>query len=175
MVNKLGPFECVLDTGAYGSVIDKKFAQKHGFKIHPLTPDDSTYFTTADETTVRAEGIVTLDISLDCGVLETDFHVFKNLSADLLIGDEFCQKNEVQIDYKNRIVILGDGLAKIPFLIRGYLPDTVNNKPESEEGDKEEVEEGGGKNRDKEKTRDPRGKGDKEENQESSAPVGIDQ
>ena len=102
MVNNVGPFECVLDTGAYGSVIDKNFAQKHGFKIHPLTPDDSTYFTTADNTTVRAEGIVTLEISLGCMVLETDFHVFKNLSADLLVGNEFFQENEVKIDYKQK-------------------------------------------------------------------------
>jgi len=55
-------------------------------------------------------------------VLETDFHVFKNLSADLLVGNVFFQENEVKIDYKNRIVIFSDGLVEIPFLKRGENP-----------------------------------------------------
>ena len=101
VLNGKGPFQCVIDTGADRSCIDMNFAKLIGFYIHKLRPGDNNFFTIADISMVRAAGIVKLVMSLGKLTLEQEFHVLQNLSAHLLRENEFMQKNEVKIDYKN--------------------------------------------------------------------------
>ena len=63
VLNGKGPFQCVIDTGAYRSCIEMNFAKLNGFYIHKLGPGDNNFFTIADKSMVRAEGIVKLVMS----------------------------------------------------------------------------------------------------------------
>ena len=137
------PVTAVIDSGAATSIVTKPLLESLGY---PITGPSNMIIVTANGSRVRALGVVEkLPINLKYLIIRTDVHVLESKDKVLILGNDWLQRVNATMDWRNRdLTIKTQGrTVKVPisFTMNKTVINTEVSDDEEEEYEEEEIEE----------------------------------
>ena len=118
-------YNTLLDSGAFGSVMSKKFYRTLPKEsVLDFSPDDSVCYA-ADNSPLVAEGKALVKISLYEDTFYRSFLIIPDLCHDMLLGRDFLNKEEVTMTFSEKPGKTRIGEEKLGVLQGGDLPVPV--------------------------------------------------
>lgn len=99
---------CLLDTGAAISCISERFLLKSNVKYIDLGQPDITAVTGVSGQKLGVVKKVTIAVKISNVLIDCDFYVIKDLQQQIILGLDFMQKHNVEIDFRNKTVYIQD-------------------------------------------------------------------
>jgi len=120
LINSIGT-RAMLDTGSTISAIDAAYVKKLNIKqyIYPTT----TSCKTANNGQLHISGMIVLPITINNIQLKVNTFIVENLCTDLLLGGDFCDKHQVNIDYGRKHLTLNIKQQQITVKFQQHVND----------------------------------------------------
>jgi len=104
--------KCLLDTGSVVTLISEHFAKKHKIPITPITDPTVAELNSANASSIDVIVTVEFTINVSGLLLPVTAKVAIILSQEVILGTDFLQAYEVNIDYGRGIVSISDDLVR---------------------------------------------------------------
>ena len=111
----------LIDTGCSTSVLSEALLRRLHVSPQTLEPGDTTFLIGANATKIPLVGKVLLPIKLHGLTVPFDFLVAKNLTHEIMIGDDFLRETKALINYADSSISFHDHIVEIPFLQKHQL------------------------------------------------------
>ena len=109
-------FQALLDTGAGRSLLSYSMLTKLGLKHTPLTASDPFQLHLADGSEIRPLGTVEVSLKINGLTIPYQFLVLPKLAYNMILGLDFMNATQAQIDFGKRMLMLCDNLTAVPLV-----------------------------------------------------------
>lgn len=106
----------LLDYGANKSCVSLQFVKHLGIRPKPLSHGQSSTIFTANDSIMKALGIVDLDVSLDGLIVPHTFLILVTLHQPCILGINFLIQTSARILWDELMVSFYEGLVELPLI-----------------------------------------------------------
>lgn len=129
----------LIDTGAARSCVSETLVNKLKLKVTKPSADDPPFLYTANRSKIVNLGTVDIDVCIQGLVIPFTFCVFRNIIHNCVIGMDFLNATQANVNFSQRILSLYDGLVTAGLITAGnsneallLLAKTVSIPPNTE-------------------------------------------
>jgi hypothetical protein len=101
----------LVDTGASRSCISSSLVQKLKLKYNPIKTGDARVLFSVDNSAIKTEGTVDIDLKIQGLVIPFEFTVMRNVTCGLIIGLDLLNACQAKIDLEDKTVTFCDLVA----------------------------------------------------------------
>ena len=110
----------LIDTGCSTSVTSEQLIKKLQIPIQRLEKGDPRFLFGANNSRITIVGKTPISIKLNGLTVPFDFLIAKDLSHDILLGNDFLKDTRALIDYSNSSVTFFDHLVEMKLLNKNH-------------------------------------------------------
>ena len=104
--------QALIDSGAVASCCNLDLVRKLKLKISP--PDTNFSLVSANKSPIETIGTTEVELHIQGLVVPFKLHIVKDLSFQILLGNDFLRYSQAQISYKTKTISLFDDLISAP-------------------------------------------------------------